>query len=267
MKAKIFLWLTFLMLSSSVNADDFVTLVSPAAGALQLTDEALMATKLRVKGHIDARDFQTLKRVTINRTRVLDLSEAVIETYKGYGCYADIGSDIFIRDIVIDYAANVLPQHAFVEARDNSLSKWREGSATLRELILPKTLLGISSGALQDCMMLTKVYTKEGSELYTEDDAIIYSKDRKHLLRVAPAYTGGLNIDAAVTTVDSCALESVKLGYIRFNSAKMPVLKGASLIDAAYMVAENVDECKALFPNIDCVEHPGSDRRRAELCV
>ena len=62
MKAKLFLWLTFFILSSSVNADDFVTLVSSGAGNLQLTDDALMATKLRVEGHIDAREFETLKK-------------------------------------------------------------------------------------------------------------------------------------------------------------------------------------------------------------
>ena len=255
MKAKLFLWLTFFILSSNVNADDFVTLVSSGAGNLQLTDDALMATKLRVEGHIDARDFQTLKKVTINRTRVLDLSNAVIDAYKGYGCYANISSSNYVYNIEIDYAANELPQHAFVEARDNSLgSKWHAGSASLCELILPKSLTGISPGAFIDCKALSKVYTKDGSELLSENNAIVYTKDKKRIVQVAPGYCGGFEVPSSVTIIDSCALMDATFSYLRFKSGKLPKIYNSSLVNAAYIIAIDAVDCALVFPDADCVE-------------
>ena len=255
MKAKLFLWLTFFILSSSVNADDFVTLVSSGAGNLQLTDDALMATKLRVEGHIDARDFETLKKVTINRTRVLDLSNAVIDAYKGYGCYAKITSSNYVYDIEIDYAANELPQHAFVEARDNSLgSKWHAGSTSLCELILPKSLTGISPKAFIDCKALSKVYTKDGSELLSENDAIVYTKDKKRLVQVAPGYCGSFEVPSSVTIIDSCALMDATFSYLRFKSGKLPKIYNSSLVNAAYIIAIDAADCAIAFPEADCVE-------------
>ena len=251
---KLILFCCVFLLLSKLNASDFVTIASPGAGQLQLTDEALMASKLRVTGHIDARDFETLKTVTINRTRVLDLSDAVIDAYSGTGCYVDISSDIFVGNTpTFDYLANVLPNHAFVEGRDNSLKKWRAGSATLRELILPKTLVDISPEAFIDCNMLSKLYTLSGSELLSEDNAVVYTKDKKRLLRVAPAYSGGIDLPASITAVDSCAFKDVFLSYIAFNSVKMPVIKNSSLINAAYLIS-NVEDCNLLFPSVDCVE-------------
>ena len=64
--------------SIAAAASDVVTLHSPAAGSLQLTPESYLCERLKITGHIDARDFVTLKKVTMSVTRELDLSEATV---------------------------------------------------------------------------------------------------------------------------------------------------------------------------------------------
>ncbi len=245
----------FCVLSSiRIQASDFVTLRSETPGQIQLTEEALMATHLRIEGPIDARDFETLKKVTINRTRVLDLSDATIEYYKGYGCYVDLSSWIVGNTPVIEYRANVLPNYAFGEKRDNSLNTWCAGSTTLSRIILPKTLEDIAPKAFVDCTKLTELCTAEGSNLISKDNAVVYTKDEKRLVRVAPAYSGKLELSSLTIEVDSCALVDVSLSGLTITSEKMPLFKGASLVNTAYIESRFADECKALFPETDCIE-------------
>ena len=254
MKQKLFL--VFLLLSCwQIKAEEFITLRSETAGTLQLTEDALMATHLKIEGHIDARDFATLKEVTISRTRILDLSDAIIDAYKGYGCWINLGSSHIVRPSQdIEYQANVLPGYAFSEARDNSLYKWCEGSTTLRRIILPKTLVDIHPLAFVACKALTELRTVENSELKSVDNAIIYTKDEKRLVKVAPAYAGKLELSQRTETVDSCALSDVTLSGLVITSDKMPTFKGADQVTTAYVESKFVDECKALFPNTDCME-------------
>ena len=252
---RISLFIALLVVCLKVGASDVVVLRSEKAGSLQLTEDALMATHLKIEGHIDARDFATLKEVTISRTRILDLSDAMIDAYKGYGCWINLGSNHIVRPSQdIEYQANVLPGYAFSEARDNSLYKWCEGSTTLRRIILPKTLVDIHPSAFVACKALTELRTVENSELKSVDNAIVYTKDEKRLVRVAPAYAGKLELSPLAETVDSCALVDVKLSGLTITSEKMPTFKGAALVTTAYVESRFVEECKTLFPTTDCIE-------------
>ena len=252
---RISLFIALLVVCLKVGASDVVVLRSEKAGSLQLTEDALMATHLKIEGHIDARDFATLKEVTISRTRILDLSDAMIDAYKGYGCWINLGSSHIVRPSQdIEYQANVLPGYAFSEARNNSLNKWCEGSTTLRRIILPKTLVDIHPLAFVACKALTELRTVENSELKSVDNAIVYTKDEKRLVRVAPAYAGKLELSPLAETVDSCALVDVKLSGLTITSEKMPTFKGAALVTTAYVESRFVEECKTLFPTTDCIE-------------
>lgn len=101
--------------SIAAAASDVVTLHSPAAGSLQLTPESYLCERLKITGHIDARDFVTLKKVTMSVTRELDLSEATIERYEGKsGSYSPITPDWIVGDgTTVDYPSGKIPVHAF----------------------------------------------------------------------------------------------------------------------------------------------------------
>lgn len=255
MKQKLFL--AFLLLSCwQIKAEEFITLRSEAAGTLQLTEDALMASCLRIEGPIDARDFTTLKEVTISRTRVLDLSDAKIEAYTGKGgCFVYPSPSWIVGNDTgqTEYRENVFPNCAFGEVRDNSLNKWVAGSTTLRRIILPKTLVDIEPKAFYGCEELTELVAPEGAELLSKDNAIVYTKDEKRLVKVAPAYAGKLELSQRTEVVDSCALFDVTLSGLVITSDKMPTFKGAALVTTAYVESRFVDECKALFPNTDCM--------------
>ncbi len=256
MKQKLFL--AFLLLSCwQIKAEEFITLRSETAGTLQLTEDALMANNLRIEGPIDARDFTTLKKVTISRTRVLDLSDAKIEAYTGKGgCFVYPSPSWIVGNDTgqTEYRENVFPNCAFGEVRDNSLNKWVAGSTTLRRIILPKTLVDIEPKAFYGCAELTELVAPEGAELLSKDNAIIYTKYEKRLVKVAPAYAGKLELSQRTETVDSCALSDVTLSGLVITSDKMPTFKGADQVTTAYVESRFVDECKTLFPNTDCME-------------
>lgn len=253
----LFLAIVLFGFSTSIYSAEVVTLNSPGAGNLQLSKEALTAMHLKVTGEIDARDFKTLKSVTMNRTRILDLSEAQIVSYSGdAGCYAPITSDWMVDDKVWyhTYEANTLPIHAFAEVRDNSFRKWYEGSTTLRRLILPATLKNIEYDAFRYNDMLTEVITPENAEFLTSDGHMIYTLDNKKLVAIAPAYTGSIDIPATVEEIDSCAFSDLKLAYVSFNSENAPQMKGSNLLDAACVVVPDIQQYAGHFDELDCVE-------------
>lgn len=256
MKQKLFL--AFLLLSCwQIKAEEFITLRSETAGTLQLTEDALMANNLRIEGPIDARDFTTLKKVTISRTRVLDLSDAKIESYTGKGgCFVYPSPSWIVGNNTgqTEYRENVFPNCAFGEVRDNSLNRWVAGSTTLRRIILPKTLVDIEPKAFYGCEELTELVAPEGAELLSKDNAIVYTKDEKRLVKVAPAYAGKLELSQRTEVVDSCALSDVTLSGLVITSDKMPTFKGADQVTTAYVESKFVDECKTLFPKTDCME-------------
>lgn len=252
----LFLTIALLGFSTSIYSSEVVILNSPSAGNLKLTKEALTAIHLKITGKIDARDFKTLKTVTINRTRILDLSEAEIVSYSGNaGCYAPKTSDWIVDEKVWyhTYEANTLPIHAFTEVRDNSLSKRHEGSYSLRQLILPSSLKNIEYDALRYNNMLTEIITPENSKFLVSDGHTVYTIDKKKLVAIAPAYTGSLNIPATVEEIDSCAFSGLKLTYVSFNSPNPPQMKGSKLLDAACVVIPNNQYHSEQFNKLDCV--------------
>lgn len=279
MKRKLALAALILLIVQSLTADDFVTIHSQGPGTLQLTTEALLANRLRVTGHIDARDFSTLKKVTINRTRELDLSQAVIEAYEGYeGTHENLKPDWIVdspqpaaaggsgvtRGVTAPvtgdepfanaYPANAIPIHAFCEARNNTLNKWLEGSSTLWRLILPVTLEGFQSDALAACSYLSELVLPDGSQLRGQENAQVYSSDGKRLLAVAPGYTGGLDLPSTVESIAGSALSGVRLTHIVDHSGRVPECVNLKSIDAAYVLTADPEAWQAVLPNADCVE-------------
>lgn len=279
MKRKLALAALILLIVQSLTADDFVTIHSQGPGTLQLTTEALLANRLRVTGHIDARDFSTLKKVTINRTRELDLSQAVIDAYEGNGgSYESLRPDWIVsgtgpaaaggsgvtRGVTAPgsgdepfegaYPANRIPIHAFCEMRDNSLSKFLVGSSTLWRLILPATLEGFQADALAKCSSISELVLPEGSRLRGQENAQVYSTDGKRLLAVAPGYTGGLDLPSTVESIAGSALSGVRLTHIVDHSGRVPECVNLKSIDAAYVLTADPEAWQAVLPNADCVE-------------
>ena len=234
---------------------DFVTLTSPGAGQLVLTQEAMTATNLRVTGPIDARDFKTLKQVTINRTRVLDLSEATIEAYTGYNGSAVSAQGGWIVGVQheVFYPAHTLPIHAFTEMRDNSISRWCEGSSTLRKLVLPAKLVAFAPKALEGCSMIVELAVPSSSATLEGDGSVVYSAGKERLLAVAPAFAGHLDIPATVQAVDSCAFDGARPASLRFHTEAPPRMPGSALVQAAYVLCPSPEAYAEIFPEIDCV--------------
>lgn len=246
-----------LMLPCQVKSSTQVILECSEPGKLKLTTEALIATQLKIIGRIDARDFQTLKKVTLNRTRELDLSDAIIEAYSGKeGCFSPAGSDWIISgdESMHIYPANTFPIHAFTETRDNSLHKWREGSSTLRKLILPVTLTGFEPDAISANSWLTQIIVPNDAQFLVGNGYAVYTSDYKKLVVVAPGYTEHLDIPATVEKIDSCAFNNVRFTYVKFNSDKIPDMPGCQLLDAAFLIVPSINSYVEMFPNIDCIE-------------
>lgn len=102
---------------TAISADKYAVVHCEEPGNLTLTREAYYSPNLKIVGNIDARDFKTLKQVTINVTRTLDLSEAVIHEYTGRdGCMAPgLQPDWMVGDGegAVTYDANMFPINAF----------------------------------------------------------------------------------------------------------------------------------------------------------
>lgn len=244
---------------AGVRAQDY----SPVAaihcetpGTLQLTHVAKMATTLKVTGNINACDFQTLKMATMNVTRELDLSEATIHPYAGwYGCYAEITSDWFIKDPEsVTYPANTLPIDAFTEVRDNSLSKWREGSSSLRKIILPKTLEGVMPRSFDMAQNLETIEVAPGNAALYTDGHALYDSKCSTLLGIVPVFYGDLEFPASVTAIADAVFDRAQPASVTFRSDNLPAMneETAKKLKCAYIVAPNPEAYKEQFPNIDC---------------
>lgn len=225
-------------------------------GTLQLTHAAKMATTLKVTGNINACDFQTLKAATMNVTRELDLSEATIHPYAGwYGCYEEITSDWFIKDPEsVTYPANTLPIDAFAEVRDNSLSKWREGSSSLRKIVLPKTLEGVMPRSFDMAQNLETIEVAPGNAALYTDGHALYDSKCSTLLGIVPAFYGDLELPASVTAIADAVFDRAHPASVTFRSANLPAMneETAKKLKCAYIVAPNPEAYKERFPDIDC---------------
>ena len=283
MKEKILAGIVCAMVHISVFASEFVTINSPGPGQLELSADAMLAYKLKVTGHIDARDLNLLKVVTMNTTRELDLSEAVIEAYEGTeGTALNMLPSWIIKSVghtdvdvlnplnadaqervfspkstphPVKYEANVLPTSVFAVTADMGLTgKVVRGSFSLCRLVLPATLEDIDASALDGVSMLTKLEVPANATALKSIDGVVYTRDMKRLVAVAPMRGGMVDVPSSVEKIDSCAFLGVKVAGLKFNSPTPPDIEAASLINAAYVQASNADAYKSYFPEIDCVE-------------
>ena len=239
----------------AAETDGFVTVTCTEPGSLQLSEEALTAPCLKVVGDINAIDFVTLRRVTINVTRVLDLSECIIHEYTGTGGTAhDLSGDWMVGDPnSYTYPANTLPTQAFTEVRNNSISKFIRGSESMTKLILPAGLTGFMKESLTNNYVLTDIETPTSSVTICTEGPLVYSHDKATLLAMAPAFYGDLSIDQKVDRVASGVFYGMSPASVTFNSADMPEFGADNPINAAYIQAKNPDDYKTLFPDVDCI--------------
>mgnify|MGYP000154110644 FL=1 len=229
------------------------TIVSPEAGKLVLPAEAYVATRLKIVGNINAHDFQTLKDVTMNRTRELDLSEAVIRYSTEDGCFSPITSDWVVGNEPTkdEYYANTLPIHAFTEVCDNSISKYHSGSSSLVRIILPKNIASIETDAFLKMSTLAELEVPKYSATATSVDNIVYSKDMSTLIGIAPCFTGELELNSLTKNVAEGVLKDKVVSGLVIRSAEKVEFGKDNNADIAYIVSSNSYD--DVFPGVDCV--------------
>lgn len=242
----------------SGNSPDFVVIHSDSPGTLVLSRESLTAPCLKVTGDIDATDIQRLKTVTMNVTRTLDMSEATIHGYSGTeGTKAPgLQGDWIIGDGdgPVTYPADFFPVNAFVETRNNSLSKYHRGSESLSRLILPKSLKGFMRDALTLNEYLVDLDLPENSPYLHQEEGLIYSADGTTLLQLPPACYGNVTVAATVKSVAGGVFGQVSPASVTFLSNEMPSFDEDNEISAAYIVAPDPSPYADAFQNgVDCV--------------
>lgn len=242
----------------SQTPSEFVVLNCESPGSLQLSKESLTAPFLKVTGRVDARDFALLKTVTINVTHVLDLSEADICEYTGTeGCKSPgTQPDWMVGNAEgpVTYPADYFPIHAFVETRDNSLSKFRRGSYSLCRIVLPRSLRGFMRESLSGNPLILELDVAEGSQHISQHNGLILSADGTKLLQVPPGWVGDVIVPASVSLVADGVLETVFPASVTFQSVQMPSFGDGNDINAAYIVAPDPTAYAEKFPNVgDCI--------------
>ena len=250
--------LTLLLLQSMAmmaqGSDGFVVINCESPGTLALTKESLTAPYLKVTGNIDARDMQQLKTVTMNVTHTLDLSEVIIHEYVGTDGTQAPGKQpdwmVGDGDGPVTYPANYFPINAFLETRDNSLSKYNRGSESLSCLILPKTLKGFMRDALSGNRMLTDITVPEGAEYICSRNGMVLSVDGANLLQIPSACYGDIVVPESVTHVEAGVFSIVSPASVTFLSDNVPSLAGGNDISAAYIVAPQPEAYSQAFPNV-----------------
>lgn len=242
--------------TSAEVTEDFVVIHCESPGSLTLSEESLIAPNLKVTGTIDARDFRTLKEVTMCTTRELDLSEAVIAAYTGTdGCASSPGGGGWMirSDGGVDYPANTFPVGAFTEWRNNSLYDFCEGTETLARLILPATLEGFMEGSFISKSILTDLEVPASSTTIRNEGHAVYSYDGSTLLAVAPAWYGNLIVPATVTSIAPTAFEAASPASVTFTSPQMPLFPEEAKLNTLYIIAPDPAPYQEKFPEIDCL--------------
>ena len=246
-----------LWLSGGVTlAADVVTIHSNSAGTLALTPQALTATRLKVTGNIDARDFETLKAATMTATRELDLSEAVIDEYYGYGgSYSPITPDWVVgTGKPRTYHAGMIPIHAFTSVGDNSLTKWHYGSYSLTRLILPRGCRGVEPDAFANVTQLTELVAAGGDDAIVVRDNAVYTADLTRLVAVAPAYTGILRLPPQVTSVADSVLHGLTLRGIELERVASVDFGQQGDATVGYLLAPGGGDYAEAFASVDITD-------------
>ena len=245
-----------LWLSGGVTlAADVVTIHSNSAGTLALTPQALIATRLKVTGNIDARDFVTLKAATMGATQELDLSEATICEYSGTGgSYTPILPDWIVGNAKPRlYRAGEMPVHAFTGVGDNSLTKWHYG-ATITKIVLPADLRSVSPEAFWKMGYLAEIEVPEGSATARSIGGAVYDRELTRLLAVAPRHMGCLTLPATVTSVADSALHGATLCGIEIKGAATVSFGEQGEFSCPYVIAPNPADYAEAFPGVDVTD-------------
>lgn len=241
-------------MAGAQQLDKFVLVSCESPGTLTLTQESLTAPFLKVAGDIDARDMQTLKTVTMNVTHTLDLSEAVIHEYVGTeGTQAPgLQPDWMVGDGdgPVTYPADYFPINAFLETRNNSLSKYYKGSYSLSRLILPKTLRGFMRDALSGNKMLTDISVPEDAKYICSKNGLVLSADGANLLQIPTACYGDIVVPESVTHIEAGIFSIVSPASVTFLSPDVPSLEDGNQISAAYIVAPQPEAYAMAFPEV-----------------
>lgn len=144
MKIGILLLLFALVLTNSIAQVVSKTVNLSSGGTLSSSltaDEKSKITKLTITGKIDARDFKCM-RDEIGLLNDIDLSNAAIVAYSG--TEGTVGSNK-------NYVANQLPEYTFT----NSLTS--KGKTSLKNILLPSTLIEIGNYSFQECTGLLEI--------------------------------------------------------------------------------------------------------------
>lgn len=233
-------------------AEDVVTIHSPGAGQLQLSKDALVATKLKVTGRIDARDFATLKPATMVATQELDLSEAVIEAYYGVGCYSPITSDWIVGTTKKQhFRANAIPLHAFTKVGDNSLRKWHYGSSSLIKIVLPDNASGIEAGAFQGGSHVAEIEVSKFSTAAKTEGNALYDYAMTTLRGVAPKMTDVLVLPPTVVSVADSALHDAVLRGIEIKTVAKVDFGKQGEFSCPYILTPRPEDYAGMFEGID----------------
>lgn len=227
-------------------------------GTLRLSKEALAAKYLTVKGDLDARDFATLKTVTVSSIHTLDLGDVRIHEYTGHdGTYPPSLSPDWIvgpGDGPVTYPADYFPSYFATETRDNSLSKYHMGSTTLTSVVIPRSLKGFMPYAFKGDKFLSELKVPEGSEYLVGYGEGVYTKDKKELVAVAPGYCGHLSVPAATTSVRDYVLQDNHLASITFEGEGFPAFGKENPLECAYVVCGQPEAFNSIYPDVDCFE-------------
>lgn len=240
---------------SSALANNVVTLHSPGGGLLKLTPEAHIATHLKITGHIDASDFQTLKSVTFGSTQVLDLSEATIDAPVSGGCYEPITSDWIVGSTPKhDYAANTIPVHAFTRQGDNSVYKFHYGSHSLRRIILPANIHAIDDDAFYATDHLTEMEVPKHSTTARSINNALYNFELTRLTGIVPLYGQCLTMPSTVTSVRDSVFNGYKLCGLEIRSLNKVDFGKQGKFDCAYVIAPQPEDYAQTFNGIDVIK-------------
>lgn len=139
----------------NVNTNVFSAYLSKAGtlSSVLSKNDAKKILELNLSGHMDARDFNYIKRYC-KRIRVIDLADIVIDAYTG-----DYGTNEGDNDT---YLANEIPAGAFYywgasKIHDSSDMPKNEGMSSITNIILPQRIVSIGRKALADLPSLESI--------------------------------------------------------------------------------------------------------------
>jgi hypothetical protein len=213
--------------------DGPVTITAGTLSTMFSANELASIVKLTLTGTIDARDFKTMRDLMPLLAEV-DLSGATIVAYSGTE-----GTSIWNNT---SYAANAIPEHAFINSNWQGKTSLTSvvfplsttvigsnafyGCSSITNISFPSTVSTIGSGAFAFCNGLTAisipaavisiqtqaflaspaVFTVDAANPeYSSLDGVLFNKTQTELIECPTTKTGSYSIPASVVTVRNSA--------------------------------------------------------------